>query len=353
MRCSERVDVEQLQERVVVEGSGRKGEDEEDEAADAEDGAGWGQIGDLGDFWMAQRGDEEKDAPEDPADPVDGSGEEEEEGQDVGQQAMQARGERVEDMAAVELAAGDEIERGDEEADPAGNENGMRRGLIEGGDGGVPVGKKMAQQADGERIASKANEGLRCTGCAGRAEHEADGNCEGGGDEAGERTVDSYIHESVACGDAGANANDGAEGSAERGSGDDPGQGGAEAVRAASRVVAEFVNEENAEQSERVGETREEESGVAKEPAPGPEIALARDGRKTAEEVVHELRAVHGGGDDAGEEKQRRQAIFSKQFSRQLSKRGKQPDLSCGANILTCPAVGSWGRSTREFVIEN
>jgi hypothetical protein len=68
---------------------------------------------------------------------------------------------------------------------------------------------------------------------------------------------------------------------------------------------------------------------------------------------VHELRAVHGGGDDAGEEKQRRQAIFSKQFSRQLSEKRTQPDLSCGAKILTCPAVGSWGRSTREFVIEN
>jgi hypothetical protein len=75
-------------------------------------------------------------------------------------------------------------------------------------------------------------------------------------------------------------------------------------MRAASGVVAEFVDEENAEQGERVGKTREEESGVAEEPAPGPKITLARDGRKTAEEVVHELRAVHGGGDDAGKEKQ-------------------------------------------------
>jgi hypothetical protein len=41
---------------------------------------------------------------------------------------------------------------------------------------------------------------------------------------------------------------------------------------------------------------------------------------------VHELRAVHGGGDDAGKEKQRRQTIFTKQLSRQLSRQGKQPE---------------------------
>jgi len=55
---------------------------------------------------VAKRRDEEKGSPEEPADPVDGSGEEEEKGQDVGEQAVQARRERVEDVAAVELAAG-------------------------------------------------------------------------------------------------------------------------------------------------------------------------------------------------------------------------------------------------------
>ena len=82
---------------------------------------------------MAKRRDEEKGSPEEPADPVDGSGEEEEKGQDVGEQAVQARRERVEDVAAVELAAGDQVERGDEQADPARDEDGMWRGLIEGG----------------------------------------------------------------------------------------------------------------------------------------------------------------------------------------------------------------------------
>jgi len=35
----ERIDVQELQERVVVEGRGREGEDEEDEAENSEDGA--------------------------------------------------------------------------------------------------------------------------------------------------------------------------------------------------------------------------------------------------------------------------------------------------------------------------
>ena len=39
--------------------------------------------------------------------------------------------------------------------------------------------EKMAQQADGERIAAKANEGFRRASCAGHAEHEAGGNGEG------------------------------------------------------------------------------------------------------------------------------------------------------------------------------
>lgn len=109
---------------------------------------------------MAQRGDEEEDAPEEPADPIDGSGEEEEEGQKIGHEAMEARRESVEDVSAVKLAAGEEIEGGDEESDPARDEDGVRGGLIERGDGGVPVGENAAQQVDGERIAAEANEGL-------------------------------------------------------------------------------------------------------------------------------------------------------------------------------------------------
>ena len=113
---------------------------------------------------MTQGGDEQEDTPEEPTDPVDGSREEEEEGQEIGHEAMQARREGVEDVSAVKLAAGNEIERGDEETDPAGDEDGVGRGLVERGNGGVPVGEKVAQQLDGERIAAEANDGLRCAG---------------------------------------------------------------------------------------------------------------------------------------------------------------------------------------------
>ena len=43
---------------------------------------------------------------------------------------------------------------------------------------------------------------------------------------AGERAVDSNVHERVAAGNAGADADDCAEGAAERGRGNDPGQSG-------------------------------------------------------------------------------------------------------------------------------
>ena len=45
----------------------------------------------------------------------------------------------IEDVAAVELAAGDQVQRGDEEADPAGDEHRMGRDAIKGGNVGIPM----------------------------------------------------------------------------------------------------------------------------------------------------------------------------------------------------------------------
>ena len=83
---------------------------------------------------------------------------------------------------------------------------------------------------------------------SGDAEQKAHGYGHGGGDIAGQRAVDAYIHQSVAVGDAGADLNDGAGCAAERGSGQNPGQRGADAVPAAGEIMAEFVDEQNAEQ---------------------------------------------------------------------------------------------------------
>ena len=111
-----------------------------------------------------------------------------------------ARGEGVENVSAVELAAGNQVERGDEEADPAGDENGVRR---EAGRtwGRMRIPAQQASewmQADGERFAAEADDGSGASGAPRHAEHKADGDGDGRGDIAGERAVDSHVHQRVA-----------------------------------------------------------------------------------------------------------------------------------------------------------
>ncbi len=217
--------------------------------------------------------------------------------------AVQPGRERVENVSAVELAAGDEIQRGDEEADPSGHEHRMRRSLMERGNDGFHHQQTM-QQLDGQRVAAKADEGLRCAAGLGHAQQKSHGDGQRRGDIAGQRPVDSHVHERIAAGDARADADDGAESSAERGRGKHPGQSGANAVREAGGVVAELVDQEDAEQRKRISKARGEEAGMAKEPSPGPQVTVAHHRRQAFEEVLHEPCAVHGGGDDAGGEKQ-------------------------------------------------
>ena len=163
----------------------------------------------------------------DPADPEDGSREEEEEGQEIGHEAVQARREGVEDVSAVELAAGDEIERGDEEADPAGDQDGVGRGLVEGGDGGVPVGENVVQKRMVSGSPPKRTMADRCVGGRGTLSTKPTATATAEAMIAGQRAVDAHVHERVAAGDAGADVDDGAGGAAERGSGKNPGQRGA------------------------------------------------------------------------------------------------------------------------------
>ncbi len=80
------------------------------------------------------------------------------------------------------------------------------------------------------------------------AESEADSDGQGGGDVAGQGSVEAHVHERVAIGNATADLDDGAGGAAEGGSGQNPGQRSADAVKAAGEVVAELVDEQDAQQ---------------------------------------------------------------------------------------------------------
>jgi len=266
----EGVDVEEVHEGVLVEGHGGEGEDQDGEGDDAEEDAIGIEFWLRGNFGVAHGGNEEEESPEEPTDPEEGSGEEEEEGQNVGAEAVEFGGDGVEDVTAVELPTGNEVEGSDEEADPSGDEDGVWGDVIEGGGLGVPADEQGVEDADGEGFSAEADDGDGCV-CGGvDAESETDGDGEGGGDIAGEGAVDADVHEGVEAGDAGANLDDGAGGSAECGCGQDPGQSDFDAVEAAGEVVAELVDEEDAEEGSGEGPAGGEHLRMVREPGPGP-----------------------------------------------------------------------------------
>ena len=101
---------------------------------------------------MAHGRNPEDDAPEDPADPKEESASDEQEGQHAGGVFVPAWREGVEDMSSVELAAGDEVERGDEEAYPSGDQDGMAERFAERWSGGVEGCEGCVDEFEGEGL---------------------------------------------------------------------------------------------------------------------------------------------------------------------------------------------------------
>ncbi len=79
---------------------------------------------------MAHRGDKEQECPQYPAYPIEESTDEENGRDDPGGPLVQPRREGVEDVATVELTCWNEIEGGDEESYPAGDQDGVAEGCF-------------------------------------------------------------------------------------------------------------------------------------------------------------------------------------------------------------------------------
>ena len=197
---------------------------------------------------MAHGRNEEDEAPENPADPVEDARNEKRDGQNQGHGTMYARRDGVKDVSAVELGGRDEVERGNEQADPACDENRMVRGVRKGRNAGLDVREKAVHQGDGQGIgkiyAGVGAGGVGASRCWMR-EQQADGDGDDRGDVAGDWAVGSHVHESVAVGNAAADLDYGTSGPAERRRGQNPGEGGANSVDAARDVVAEFMRQKN------------------------------------------------------------------------------------------------------------
>ena len=143
------------------------------------------------------------------------------------------------------------------------------------------------------------------------AEREADGDGDGGGEIACERPVEAHVHEGVAVGDAITDLDDGSGGAAEGRCGQYPGERSANLVVCAGEVVAELVDEQDAEERGRESPACDEHIGMVGEPSPGPKVAVANDGWQAFKEVLHKPGAVSGCGDNADAEQEQGQAVLA------------------------------------------
>ena len=141
--------MEEVQEGAVGEGRQGEGKQENRDADDAQDETAPAQRGFKWNVWVAHGGDQQEESPENPSYPEKRAKNDERNRQADGKDAVEAGRDGVEDVAAVQLPSGDEIQRGDEEANPAGYQHRVGRGVAEGRNQGIPVRQQCMQQTDG------------------------------------------------------------------------------------------------------------------------------------------------------------------------------------------------------------
>ena len=141
---------EEVQQAGIGKGL-RAGTENQQYEADGRDGYQWEarRLGVL-DPGMTHAGQQQKAGPQQPAEPRGDAEDDQDAHDDVRDDAVDARGDGVENVAAVELAGRDEVQRCDEDGDPGGDEDRVPKdvgGLI-GETAGV---KNVLEQSNDER----------------------------------------------------------------------------------------------------------------------------------------------------------------------------------------------------------
>ena len=207
---------------------------------------------------MAHARKHEDEGPENPAGPVEDA-EDEERGDDAAAgPAVDCGRDGIEDVAAIELAGGDEVERGDEEAHPGGDQDRVRDDEAERTrrrDGEV---EQSVHGREGERRLHGVDDGSRGNSWT-RLRPRARATRAMRKPAMGPAAPMTRRAARVAMRDV--DADDGAEGSGERRGGQQLGEGGADAEVAAGEVVAELVREQDADEGEREGQAARRRGG--------------------------------------------------------------------------------------------
>ncbi len=183
---------------------------------------------------------------------------------DAGQERLSFAEHGIEDVAAVELADGKEVEGGGQEAEPAGEGHGVDQQVALRRD--LPQ-QQAAEQGEDQRLAQGQPSALGAPFHDMR-EGDAHGHDRQGGQEAGQRPGQADVEQRPLRGEGRADLDEGAEGADQGGGGDEMGQGGLDAVAAAGEEMSHFVDQQDAQQRQRVGEAPEPGGGMAPQEAP-------------------------------------------------------------------------------------
>ncbi len=205
---------------------------------------------------------------------------------------METRTDRAENVASIQLARGEEIKRGGEEADPCGpadgvqQESGWRRARMK------QAGEKTQQERSAEDDVDVR--GVRYTGDDPSMEDAIDERGDGE-DKTDKRAGGADIKKGTVRTNGRAHKDKSAKSADERREGNEKRIAGANVVVAASEKVTELMGEKNGEQSDSEREAREQSGGIFVEESEGAEELVDGYGL-----VVGVGDGKLGAGDEAG-----------------------------------------------------
>lgn len=236
---------------------------------------------------------EQQGAPEVPSFPEFEEGQsDQKEGKKDGIEFVQARTDRAENVATVQLRRGQQIERSGKETDPGGAPNRVKEKCSRGNAGLQPGGEKAKHQWRPEN-----DFGVLRIGNTGNDAGVQDAVCQGwnGEDETNERAGSADVEQGARRSNRRANENEGAKRSDERGKGNEERVAGANVMVAASEEMTEFVSKQNRKQREGKRETGGEACGIFVEEGKSTEEFVKRS-RIVLSVGRCELRAGHEAG---------------------------------------------------------
>ena len=173
--------------------------------------------------------------------------------------AVALAGQCIEDVAAVQLAGGQQVERGGEDADPRGAPDRVQQqGLVRNArpqQGFEDALDQRAAEYD-KRFLIAGKDKFRLGDGQGQRRHRDE--------ETDQRAGDGHIEQSATIDDRRANSDESAEGADERGRGNEIWIRGVDAVVAAGEVVAEFVGEQDAHERRGEGNAQEKQARFEK-----------------------------------------------------------------------------------------